>query len=117
MKLAWPGRGSAGKADGPGPSGDVAVLRWCRDVVVFVGALEDETAACSDDVLRSRTADLRHRLADGESPDVLLPEAFATVREAARRTLGQRHHDVQIMGGAVLHLGKIAQCAPVREKP
>lgn len=109
LKLALPGRGPAGKDDSNGPSNDVAVLRWCRNVVAAVGALEDEAVACSDEALRSRTGDLRRRLVDGQSPDVVLPEAFATVREAARRTLGQRHHDAQIMGGAVLHLGKIAE--------
>ena len=55
------------------------------------------------------TDEFRARLADGETLDDLLPEAFATVREAARRTLGQRHYDVQIMGGAALHLGNIAE--------
>ena len=63
----------------------------------------------TDEELRGQTAEFRKRLAAGESLDDLLPEAFATVREAARRTLGQRHYDVQLMGGAALHLGNIAE--------
>ena len=63
----------------------------------------------SDDELRGLTDEFKARYADGESLDDLMPEAFATVREAARRTLGQRHYDVQIMGGAALHLGNIAE--------
>lgn len=63
----------------------------------------------TDDELRAETAVFKQRIADGESLDDLLPEAFAAVREAARRTLGQRHFDVQIMGGATLHLGNIAE--------
>src|SRR5262245_65952356 len=63
----------------------------------------------SDDELRGQTADFKQRLDNGEPLDDLMPEAFATVREAAKRTLGQRHYDVQIMGGAALHLGNIAE--------
>ncbi len=63
----------------------------------------------SDEELRALTPAYKQRLADGETLDDLLPEAFATVREAAKRTLGQRHYDVQIMGGAALHLGNIAE--------
>src|ERR1700761_7320515 len=63
----------------------------------------------SDEELRAMTTEFRQRLDDGETLDDLLPEAFATVREAARRTLGQRAFDVQIMGGAALHLGNIAE--------
>jgi preprotein translocase subunit SecA len=85
------------------------VLRWCRDVVVRVGGLESAAVACSDDELRVRTAAFRDRLRIGEPVDALLPEAFATVREAARRSIGLRHHDVQLIGGAVLQLGKIAE--------
>ena len=59
--------------------------------------------------MRGLTDEFKARYADGESLDDLMPEAFATVREAARRTLGQRHYDVQIMGGAALHLGNIAE--------
>src|SRR5690349_23952722 len=63
----------------------------------------------SDDQLRGETAEFRARLDAGETLDDLMPEAFATVREAARRILGQRHFDVQLMGGAALHLGNIAE--------
>src|SRR5262249_24819619 len=63
----------------------------------------------SDAELRELTEKYRERLAEGETLDDLLPEAFATAREAAKRTLGQRHFDVQVMGGAALHLGQIAE--------
>src|SRR5690606_532712 len=63
----------------------------------------------SDEQLRGMTDEFKERLADGETLDDLLPEAFATVREASSRVLGQRHFDVQLMGGAALHLGNIAE--------
>jgi preprotein translocase subunit SecA len=78
-------------------------------LVEDVNALEPELAALSDEALRQRTPALRKRCADGEALDDLLADAFATVREAAKRTLGQRHFDVQIMGGVVLHRGMIAE--------
>ncbi|HEY7859186.1 MAG TPA: preprotein translocase subunit SecA, partial [Candidatus Nanopelagicales bacterium] len=74
-----------------------------------VNALEPDFEALTDAELRALTDDYRARYAEGETLDDLLPEAFGTVREAARRTLGQRHYDVQIMGGAALHLGNIAE--------
>jgi len=74
-----------------------------------VNALEPSFEALSDAELREETDRFKARLADGETLDDILPEAFAAVREAARRTLGQRHFDVQIMGGAALHLGNIAE--------
>ncbi len=74
-----------------------------------INALEPEVEALSDDALKARTDWLRERLAGGESLDDLLYDAFATVREAAKRTLGQRHYDVQLMGGMVLHRGMIAE--------
>ena len=74
-----------------------------------INALEQETAALSDEALRARTEAFRARLAKGETLDQLLPEAFATVREAAKRALGQRPFDVQLRGGIVLHEGKIAE--------
>ncbi|MEO5374575.1 MAG: preprotein translocase subunit SecA [Alphaproteobacteria bacterium] len=77
--------------------------------VAAITALEPELQALSDDELRARTDVFRARLAEGETLDDLLVEAFATVREASRRTLGQRHFDVQLMGGIVLHQGKIAE--------
>src|SRR5262245_52037772 len=74
-----------------------------------INALEPELERLSDTELRSRTDQLRARLNEGASLDDLLVEAFATVREASKRTLGQRHFDVQLMGGIVLHQGKIAE--------
>lgn len=74
-----------------------------------INALEPAMAALSDDALRGQTAALRARLAEGASLDDILPEAFATVREAAKRALGLRHFDVQLIGGMVLHDGKIAE--------
>ena len=74
-----------------------------------VGALEDGMAALDDEALRALTGEFRRRLGAGEGPDDLLPEAFAAVREAARRAIGLRHFDVQIVGGVVLHQGKIAE--------
>src|SRR5678809_914871 len=86
--------------------------RYVRGLGKYVDAvnnLESSIVAFSDDELRGQTELFRQRLANGETLDDLLPEAFATVREAAKRTLGQRHFDVQIMGGAALHLGNIAE--------
>src|SRR5436853_1028970 len=77
--------------------------------VAKINALEPEFAKLSDDELRGKTVEFRERLAKGETVDDLLPEAFATVREGAKRTLGQRHFDVQLKGGMVLHSGKIAE--------
>jgi preprotein translocase subunit SecA len=99
--------------DGPGtedrPVGEAATLAWCLETVRQVNEAEPAAQACSDDDLSARTGQYRERLARGAAAAALLPEAFATVREAARRTIGLRHHDVQIMGGAVLHLGMIAE--------
>src|SRR6187200_148898 len=77
--------------------------------VARINALEPELAKLSDEQLRAKTAEFRERLAKGETLDDLLVEAFAVVREAAKRTLGQRHFDVQLKGGMVLHQGKIAE--------
>ena len=74
-----------------------------------INALEPELAALSDEALKARTAEFRQQLADGKTLDDLLVPAFATVREAAKRTLGQRHFDVQLIGGMVLHEGDIAE--------
>ena len=78
-------------------------------MVPGVNALEDSARALDDAGLRAKTDEFRNRLGDGEAVNELLPEAFAAVREAARRTLGQRHYDVQLIGGAVLNDGKIAE--------
>ncbi|TMJ83191.1 MAG: preprotein translocase subunit SecA [Alphaproteobacteria bacterium] len=74
-----------------------------------INALEPEIAALSDEALKARTAEFRKQLADGKTLDDILVPAFATVREAAKRTLGQRHFDVQLIGGMVLHEGDIAE--------
>src|ERR1043166_3113123 len=74
-----------------------------------INALEPEVAALSDEALKARTAEFRQQLADGKTLDDILVPAFATVREAAKRTLGQRHFDVQLIGGMVLHEGDIAE--------
>jgi len=80
-----------------------------RPAVEQINALESEFERLGDEELRGKTAEFKQRLERGESLDDLLPEAFATVREAAKRTLGQRHFDVQLIGGIVLHQGKIAE--------
>ena len=90
-------------------AGEGRVLAKLKNHVVAVNALEEDFRGLSDEQLRGETASLRERFAAGESLDDLLPEAFAAVREAAGRTLGMRHFDVQIMGGAALHLGNIAE--------
>src|SRR3981189_1694363 len=74
-----------------------------------INALEPEVAALSDEALKARTAEFRQQLADGKTLDDILVPAFATGREAARRTLKQRHFDVQLIGGMVLHEGDIAE--------
>src|SRR4051794_2415527 len=89
--------------------GEGKILRQLEAIAKAVNAIEDDFVAMSDDELRGMTVEFRERLAGGESLDDIMPEAFATVREAAKRVLGQRHFDVQIMGGAALHLGNIAE--------
>lgn len=84
-------------------------LRRISAIVQRINALEPEIQRLSDDELRAKTAEFKERVARGESLDSILPEAFAVVREAARRTLGMRHFDVQLMGGVVLHEGNIAE--------
>ena len=84
-------------------------LNEIRPIVDEINELEPEFEAFSDEQLKGVTADLRSRYQDGESLDDLLPEAFAAVREASRRTIGLRHFDVQIIGGIVLHQGKISE--------
>ena len=84
-------------------------VKTLRTQVAAINALEPELEALSDDELRARTPWFRERLEAGEDLDDILPEAFATVREAAKRTLGQRHFDVQLIGGIVLHRGQITE--------
>ncbi|WP_437582360.1 preprotein translocase subunit SecA [Paramicrobacterium sp. CJ85] len=90
-------------------AGEGRILKRLKNYAKAVNALEDDFAELSDDDLKHETAELRERYENGEKLDHLLPEAFAAVREAAKRTLGMRHFDVQIMGGAALHLGNIAE--------
>ncbi len=84
-------------------------LRGLDKHVAAINALEPEVAKLSDDELRARTGWLKQRLAEGEGLEDILEDAFATVREAAKRTLGQRHFDVQLMGGIILHRGMISE--------
>ena len=90
-------------------AGEGRILRRLKRIAGQVNSIEEEFAALSDAELRGMTEQFRQRLAEGETLDDLLPEAFAAVREAATRTLGQRHFDVQLMGGAALHGGNIAE--------
>ncbi|WP_336856722.1 preprotein translocase subunit SecA [Sinomonas albida] len=90
-------------------SGDRRILKQLRVYADAINALEEEFKGFSDAELREETDRLKERHSDGEKLDDLLPEAFAAVREAAGRTLGMRHFDVQLMGGAALHLGNIAE--------
>ena len=84
-------------------------LRQLNRIVARINALEPDIEKLSDDELKARTPEFRKRIADGETLDKILPEAFAVCREASRRVLGMRHYDVQLIGGMVLHLGKIAE--------
>src|SRR5467141_340372 len=84
-------------------------IKGYQSRVDAINALEPEIAALSDDALKARTAEFRKLLADGKTLDDILVPAFATVREAAKRTLGQRHFDVQLIGGMILHEGRISE--------
>jgi len=90
-------------------AGEGKILRELSKVVDQVNSFESAISPLSDDELREKTNEFKTRFKSGESLDDLLPEAFAVVREAAKRTLGQRHYDVQIMGGAAMHRGNIAE--------
>ena len=85
------------------------LLKAYNKNVKMASAMEAELEALSDDELRSKTDEFRQRVTDGASLEALIPEAFAVVREASKRTLGLRHFDVQLIGGMVLHEGKIAE--------
>ena len=89
--------------------GEGKILKQLKGITGQVNSIEDDFVAMSDDELIGQTADFKSRYAKGESLEALLPEAFATVREASKRVLDKRHFDVQIMGGAALHLGNIAE--------
>jgi len=90
-------------------AGEGRMLRRLERIAAQVGSLEEEFKELADAELQALTPEFKERYAEGESLDDLLPEAFAAMREAARRTLGMRHFDVQIMGGAALHFGNIAE--------
>ncbi len=84
-------------------------LKKLENVAKAVNALEDEISALSDEDLKAQTPKFKQEIENGKSLDEIMPEAFATVREVSKRTLGQRHFDVQLMGGAALHWGNIAE--------
>ncbi len=89
--------------------GEGRKIKALQQVAALVNTFEPQIEQLADDRLRAKTSEFRKRAADGETLDDLLPEAFAVVREAARRTIGQRHFDVQVMGGTALHEGNIAE--------
>ena len=84
-------------------------IKRLKNTVQQIEALESSMKALSDSELRGKTAEFKNRYANGESLEELLPEAFAVVREASVRTLGMRHFNVQLLGGIVLHQGRIAE--------
>ena len=84
-------------------------LKRIRPLVAKINSLEPEISALTDDELRAKTDEFKERLAKGETKDDILPEAFAVVREAGKRTLGMRHYDVQLIGGIILHQGRISE--------
>ena len=90
-------------------AGEGKKVKALSAVVPEINALEPTIAALSDDALRGKTAEFRSRIERGEDLDDLLVDAFAVVREAAKRVIGQRHYDVQLMGGAALHAGWVAE--------
>ena len=90
-------------------AGEAKTIKRLGAIAAHINSIEDNYTDLTDAELRALTDTYRKRVADGESLDDLLPEAFATVREASKRTLGQRPYDVQLMGGAALHLGNVAE--------
>ncbi|MFZ9778565.1 MAG: preprotein translocase subunit SecA, partial [Ilumatobacteraceae bacterium] len=90
-------------------AGEGKKVKALAGIVPEVNALEASTAALSDDALRAKTGEFRSRIERGEDLDDLMVEAFAVVREASKRVIGQRHYDVQLMGGAALHAGWVAE--------
>ncbi|KKR99817.1 MAG: Protein translocase subunit SecA [Candidatus Magasanikbacteria bacterium GW2011_GWC2_41_17] len=88
---------------------NLRVIKQIQPIVEEINKLEPEFSKLSADELKNKTVEFRERLAKGETPDALLPEAFATVREAAKRTIGQRHFDAQLIGAVVLHRGQISE--------
>ncbi|HQG17302.1 MAG TPA: preprotein translocase subunit SecA, partial [Ornithinibacter sp.] len=90
-------------------AGEGRILKKLDNLAAQVNAIEEDFEKLTDAELRAETDVFKKRLADGETLDDILPEAFAAVREASKRTLGKRHFDVQIMGGAALHMGNVAE--------
>ena len=90
-------------------AGEGKAVKQLAKIAQQVNKFENEIISLDDNALRNKTNKFKERYANGESLDSILPEAFAVVREAAKRTLGQRHYDVQLMGGAALHRGNIAE--------
>ncbi|MEY4623978.1 MAG: hypothetical protein RLZZ07_608, partial [Actinomycetota bacterium] len=90
-------------------AGEGRQVKTLEKIARLVNTHEEEISALTDQQLRMKTDEFKSRLNDGEDLDDILPEAFAVVREAAKRTLGQRHYDVQLMGGIALHRGNIAE--------
>jgi len=84
-------------------------LKSIHPLVVRINDLEKSVSALSDPQLQAKTGEFRERIGRGENLDAILPEAFAVVREASKRILGQRHYDVQMVGGITLHRGRIAE--------
>ena len=84
-------------------------VKRVKPIVEKINSLEPEVQKLSDDELRNKTVEFKDRLAKGETLDSILPEAFAVVREASKRVLGMRHFDVQLIGGIILHQGRIAE--------
>ncbi len=85
------------------------VLKQIRPLVDKINSLEPDVQKLDDAALAAKTVSYKERVTKGESLDSLLPEAFAVTREAAKRVIGERHYDVQLIGGVVLHQGKIAE--------
>ena len=89
--------------------GEGRMVKRLQKVADYVNTLSDDVEKLSDDELRAKTEEFKKRIAGGEALDDLLPEAYAVAREAAWRVLDQRHFDVQVMGGAALHYGNVAE--------
>ncbi|TXI61454.1 MAG: preprotein translocase subunit SecA, partial [Mycolicibacterium mageritense] len=89
--------------------GEGRMVKRLKKVADYVNTLSDDVEKLTDEELRAKTDEFKKRVADGEDLDDLLPEAFAVAREAAWRVLNQRHFDVQVMGGAALHFGNVAE--------
>jgi preprotein translocase subunit SecA len=90
-------------------AGEGKAVKQLAKIALEVNRFENQIASLDDQKLQSKTAEFKSRYENGETLDSILPEAFAVVREAAKRTLGQRHYDVQVMGGAALHRGNISE--------